>query len=92
MHGARFHMQTGGVLPWDILELMAACVHAFGWHIQLQMDGRQLQNKEALLKRLPGTQVVDHTGKFLEPVGPGHPGFKTLFRLVDNPAALYGFD
>ncbi len=84
IRGERFHMLTGGVLPWDILEVMAARVHAFGWHVQLQMDGRDLHEKEALLKRLPGTLVIDHTGKFLEPAGTDHPGFKTLLRLVEG--------
>jgi len=82
--GVRFHMLPGGVLPWEILEEMAARVHTFGWHIQLQLDGRLLPEREALLKRLPGVLVVDHVGKFLEPVSTGHPGFQTLLKLVDT--------
>jgi len=82
--GIRFHMLPGGVLPWDILEEMAARIHAFGWHVQLQMDGRDLPEREEMLLGLPGTLVVDHTGKFLEPVGTDHPGFRTLLRLVDT--------
>jgi len=82
--GVRFHMLPGGVLPWDILEEMAVRVHAFGWHVQLQMDGRDLPEREQVLLRLPGTLVIDRTGKFLEPVGTDHPGFQTLLRLVDT--------
>lgn len=82
--GIRFHMLPGGVLPWDILEEMAARVHAYGWHVQLQLDGRLLPEKEAILKRLPGTLVVDHTGKFLEPVPPSDPALKVLLGLLDN--------
>lgn len=82
--GIRFHMLPGGVLPWDILETMAARVQAFGWHVQLQMDGRLFPEREALLKRLPGTLVIDHTGKFLEPVSPDHPGMKVLLGLVGS--------
>lgn len=84
IRGARFHMLTGGVLPWDMLEPMAARVHEFGWHIQLQMDGRQLHEKADMLHRLPGTLVIDHTGKYLEPVGSDHPGFKALLGLVET--------
>ena len=36
-----------------------------------------------MLKRLPGDLVIDHVGKFLEPVTVDHPGFRTLLRLVD---------
>jgi len=82
--GIRFHMLKGGALPWDILETMAARVHGFGWHVQLQLDGRDLPAYEARLKKLPGTLVVDHVGKFLEPVTVDHPGFKVLARLVEG--------
>ncbi len=84
IRGIRFHMLPGGVLPWDILEEMAARVQAFSWHVQLQLDGRDLPDREDLLKRLPGTLVIDHVGKFLEPVTTDHPAFRTLLGLVDS--------
>jgi len=82
--GIRFQMLPGGVLPWDVVEPLAARVANFGWHAQVQMDGRLLPEREDLLKRLPGAVVIDHVGKFLEPVTPEHAGFKTLQRLLDN--------
>jgi D-galactarolactone isomerase len=82
--GIRFHMLRGGVLPWDILEEMAARVYAFGWHVQLQLDGRTLPERDATLRRLPGTLVIDHVGKYLEPVGPNHPAFRCLLGLVET--------
>jgi D-galactarolactone isomerase len=84
IRGIRFLMLKGGALPWEILETMAARVHPFGWHVQLQLDGRELPEREAMIKRLPGTLVIDHVGKFLEPVTVDHPGFKVLQRLLDN--------
>jgi D-galactarolactone isomerase len=82
--GIRFHMLPGGALPWNILETMAARVVTFGWHVQLQLDGRQLPERAAQISRLTGTLVVDHVGKFLEPVPPDHPSFRALMRLVEN--------
>ena len=84
VRGVRFHMLAGGLLPWQILEVMAARIDAFGWHVQLQMDGRELPEREEALMRLPGTLVIDHVGKFLEPVPVEHPGFQTLLRLLDR--------
>jgi len=84
IRGIRFLMLKGGALPWEILETMAARVHPFGWHVQLQLDGRELPEREAMIKRLPGTLVIDHVGKFLEPVTVDHPGFKVLQRLLGN--------
>ena len=40
-----------------------------------------------MLKRLPGTLVIDHVGKFLEPVSVDHPGFASLLRLLDTGRA-----
>jgi D-galactarolactone isomerase len=84
IRGIRFFMLPGGALPWEILESMADRVGAFGWHVQLQLDGRELPEREALLKRLKGTLVIDHVGKFLEPVPVDHPAFMVLRRLLDN--------
>ena len=61
---------------------MAARVYAFGWHVQLQIDGRELPEHDAMLRRLPGTLVIDHVGKYLEPVMPDHPAFRCLLGLV----------
>ncbi|MFC0407205.1 amidohydrolase family protein [Roseomonas elaeocarpi] len=84
IRGARVHMLPGGILSWDEVEPLAAEIAEAGWHLQLQMDGRQLHEREALLRRLPGTLVIDHIGKFLEPVAPNHPGFRVLLRLLDS--------
>jgi D-galactarolactone isomerase len=82
IRAVRFMMLPGGPLTWDILEEVATRVHAFGWHVNLQLDGRTLPERMALLERLPGELVVDHVGKFLEPVTTDHPGFKALLRLI----------
>jgi len=84
IRGIRFFMLPGGALSWAVLETMASRVGGFGWHVQLQLDGRELPEREPLLKRLTGTLVIDHVGKFLEPVPVDHPAFAALRRLVDN--------
>jgi D-galactarolactone isomerase len=82
--GIRFFMLAGAPLPFESLETMSARVAPFGWHVVFQMDGRDLADREALLKRLPSKVIIDHTGKFLEPVAPDHPGFRALLRLIDG--------
>lgn len=84
MRGVRFRMLDTPELPWEMLPDMAARLAQFGWHVQFQMDGRHFGEREALLKRLPCTLVIEHVGKFLEPVPPQHPGFQSLLRLVDG--------
>jgi D-galactarolactone isomerase len=84
IRGARFHMLPGGILRWESLAPIASRVVQFGWHVQVQLDGRLLPEREEALTRLPCTLVIDHVGKFLEPVPPDHPGFRTLLRLVEG--------
>jgi len=84
IRGVRYFMFPGGVLPWDTMAAMAARVAPFGWHVQLQLDGRMLPEYEALVASLPCDLVIDHNGKFLEPVGTDHPGFRVLLRLLER--------
>ena len=84
VRGIRYHMFRGGVLPWNTLETMAARVHEFGWHVQLQLDGRDLPAHVDVLRRLPGQLVIDHNGKFMEPVPTDNPSFLALLRLLDT--------
>ncbi|MDA0239941.1 MAG: amidohydrolase family protein [Proteobacteria bacterium] len=86
VRGIRCHMLPGGALPWEIMDEMAARVNAFGWHLQLQMDGSEFPDRLDHLLTLPCPIVIDHTGRFHNPVPPDHEAFKALLRLVDNGA------
>jgi D-galactarolactone isomerase len=78
-----FNLPNGAVPLVQMEEIMAR-VHPFGWHANIQLDGRELPQYEAQIARLPGQFVIDHTGKYLEPVAPDHAAFKALLRLVDT--------
>jgi D-galactarolactone isomerase len=84
VRGIRYHLLPGGMLPLETLETMAARVAGFGWHVQMQLDGRELEQYEKVFARLPVPLVIDHNGKFLEPVATDHPGFQALLRLLDG--------
>jgi len=82
--GVRFFMLAGAPLPLAILETMAARVAAFGWHIVFQIDGRDYAEYEPLLKRISAPVIIDHVGKFLEPVPLDHAGVRAVLRLLDT--------
>jgi D-galactarolactone isomerase len=88
VRGVRFMMLAGagGVLPWEVLPAMAVRLAPLGWHINLQLDGRDLPRWRSLIQLLPCPVVIDHTGKFIEPVPPGDAAFQSLLRLLDAPA------
>lgn len=83
MRGVRY-MMLGGPLGWDTLEPLAARLRDFGWMINLQLDGRHLPAHEEVLKCLPCKLVIDHNGKFLEPVPIADPAFQSLARLLET--------
>jgi D-galactarolactone isomerase len=85
--GARIMALHGGTVGLDGLDAVAAQVHNFGWHCIVQIDGRDFPQHEAQLMRLPGTFVIDHVGKFLEPVTTDDPSFKSLLRILDTGRA-----
>jgi D-galactarolactone isomerase len=80
--GARCFMLKGGLLSWDEVDAIAARVARFGWHVQIQLDGRDLPLHSARIARLPCEAVIDHNGKFLEPVPPSDPAFHALLALL----------
>ncbi|HEY5720179.1 MAG TPA: amidohydrolase family protein [Gammaproteobacteria bacterium] len=82
--GARFHMLPGGAVPWELLEPVAARIAPFGWHVQLQLNGRELPEQLARLQRLPCPLVIDHVGRFTPPVAPEHAAFRALRELLDG--------
>lgn len=86
VRGVRFMMipNAGGLLAWEALEPLAARIAPLGWTINLQLDGRELPDYKALIDRVPTRLVIDHTGKFLEPVPPDHAAFKALLSVLDR--------
>ena len=74
----------GAMLGFDVMDAVMRRVHPYGWHPNIQLDGRELPKYEAQIKRLPGKFVIDHTGKFMEPVPPESKEFRSLLNLVDT--------
>lgn len=87
VRGARFHMLPGGVVPWAMLEPVATKIMPFGWHIQLQLNGRELAARRHRLAALPTEIVIDHVGRFMPPVPVDDPNFTALLDLVESGRA-----
>jgi D-galactarolactone isomerase len=82
--GIRFQMFKGGVVTWDMVEPLAQRVKPLGWHVILQFDGREFPQRKDQIERIADqvTVVLDHTGKFIEPVPVEHPAFQTMLSLM----------
>ena len=82
--GARFHMLPGGAVPWEMMHAVSERIAAHGWHIQLQMNGRDLVDRFDALVALPTPLVVDHVGRYMPPVSVDDERFAVLLRLLDT--------
>jgi D-galactarolactone isomerase len=84
VRGARHMHLPGGAIGFDDLLAINARVRPFGWHMIVQFDGRDMIERTPVLEALEGDYIIDHAGKFLEPVGTGDPAFKALLKLIDR--------
>jgi D-galactarolactone isomerase len=82
--GARVMDILQGALGLDGLLDINARVAPFGWSLIVQFDGRNMVEHVPLLEKIQGDYVIDHTGKFLEPVGVDSSAFQALLGLVDR--------
>ncbi|MDO6485677.1 amidohydrolase family protein [Shimia thalassica] len=84
VRGARIMNILQGAVGLDEMLEVNARVYPFGWSLIVQFDGRDILAQMAKLETIKGDYVIDHTGKFLEPVTTGSAEFAALLRLVDR--------
>ena len=84
IRGIRYHLLPSGCVTWDTLGTMAARVAPHGWHVQIQTSSRELAEHAALLESLPCDIVIDHIGRFDQPVAADDPAWKAFRRLIDR--------
>ncbi len=85
--GIRFMLVpgAGGVLGWDAVAAFGPRLAALNWCANLQIDGRDFPRYQAIIEALPCKVVIDHTGKFLEPVAVDSPAFQALMQIMAQP-------
>lgn len=85
VRGIRMMMLPGGPLGWDALAPLAHQVGPLGWHLNVQFDGCEFEQRMPLLESLNTQIVLDHTGKFLvPPASTDDAAFQALCRLMDT--------
>ena len=88
--GARCQLRklraADGAARCAAIDAVAARIAAFGWHLQLHLDGASLPELEPWLRRLPLDVVLDHLGRVQLHAGTADPGCRALLRLVGDGA------
>ena len=85
IRGIRFSLgdpATAVVTP-DMVEPLARRVADLGWHVQLNVEGRQIVELADVLRRLPTPMVFDHLGN-PGPMGVDHPSHAIVRGLIDR--------
>ena len=84
IRGQRYVMFPGRPLTWESMPAIAARVAPFGWHINLQLAGEELVQRESMLAKLPCSLVIDHIGRFTAPLDDSTPGVRAMHRMLDS--------
>ncbi|RKF49194.1 amidohydrolase [Paraburkholderia fungorum] len=80
----RFNLSYPGATTLDMLAPLAARISAFGWHIELVVQGARLPELERHLVALPCPLVIDHIAHVPQPGGLSSDAFRTAARLVEK--------
>lgn len=86
VRGLRYFLLDGGAVAREGLAQTAQRIAPLGWHIEIQVNGRELPDLVPTLCALPCEVVIAHIGRFLPPVKTTHRAFKALLTLVDAGA------
>jgi predicted TIM-barrel fold metal-dependent hydrolase len=86
VRGIRFSLNdpATAVVTFDMVEPLSARAAALGWHVQFNIDGSQIVDKAAMLRRLPSAIVFDHMGHPPLPAGTAHPSHRIVRDLIDQ--------
>ncbi|MBI4183147.1 MAG: amidohydrolase family protein [Proteobacteria bacterium] len=71
-------------LRLDVIGEVARRIAPFGWHVEVQGDGRDLPDQIPVLARLPVAVVIDHLGRIPAEGGTDHPAFRALLAFVEG--------
>jgi D-galactarolactone isomerase len=86
VRGIRFSLTdpATAVVTLDMVEPLSTRVADLGWHVQFNVEGQQVVESAALLRRLPSHTVFDHMGHPPLPAGLEHPSHGVIRGLIDR--------
>ena len=89
IRGVRFTLYTerDAVVDLSMLEPLARRIHPLDWHVQLHLRTDQIEQHEALLRRLPCTMVFDHMARLTGPDWSRRHAYPVVRELVQQGRA-----
>ena len=84
VRGVRFNLGFPGVLTVESLKPLAPRLADLGWHCQINMRPKQIEDHAELLASLPGRLVFDHLAQVPQPAGVESAPYKIIRGLLDR--------
>lgn len=86
LDGCRFTFlsRLGGMPDMGVFDRVVERIAPLGWHVDLYLEAKALDNFIPRLRKLPVRYVIDHMGVVDAAQGPDQPGFVALLRLLAN--------
>jgi len=84
VRGVRFNLGFPGVLTVNSLATLAPRLADLGWHCQINMRPKQIEDNADLLASLPGRLVFDHLAQVPQPAGVESAPYKIIRGLLDR--------
>jgi D-galactarolactone isomerase len=89
VRGARIMDLPGGAVKIADMQPVERLVREIGWCLQVQFNGREIERHAAALRAIEVPYMIDHLGKFIDPVPADDPRVDTLLRLIDRGNAWF---
>ncbi|WP_348828075.1 amidohydrolase family protein [Halomonas sp. RT37] len=89
VRGARIMNLGGGAMPLARLPEVEPLIAPLGWHLMVQFNGRELDQHLPMLERIECPYIIDHIGKFIDPVPADDPRVDAILRLLDRGNAWF---
>ncbi|WP_134017385.1 amidohydrolase family protein [Modicisalibacter xianhensis] len=89
VRGARIMQLPGGAVKIDRMLEVERVIRPLGWHLMVQFNGRHLDEYLDELRKIEGEYIIDHIGKFMDPVPADDARVDEILRLLDKGNAWF---
>ncbi|WNL38182.1 amidohydrolase family protein [Halomonas sp. PAMB 3232] len=89
VRGARIMQLPGGAVGIDRMLAVEKVIQDMGWHLMVQFNGRDLDDYYNELQKIEGRYIIDHIGKFIDPVPADDRRVDDILRLIDKGNAWF---
>ena len=89
VRGARIMNLRGGAVKITDMKPVERLCRSVGWSMIVQFNGREIDRHIDALRSIEADYVIDHIGKFIDPVPANDPRVDEILRLIDRGNAWF---